>query len=372
MADKERKDSSMLIEKDVFEKMKQTLAKFNPELVNNEELIKDKIKDLDNEAKKLFAEWDKKPDQENQFRIALDILGQGRNFLALLVGMEQVDFLAGLPEKEAEKSPLETRHVAILVNNGKEVLVLSLKNALGVTAPESLRFKIYQNSKDLNDAILDGEICGIIGLDNDESPRVAGFLRHELKNRSGRDYRKSEEFILPPCANLSILRGELVVSLIKTIEKMQTGEFREQESEDFNLKDSLPELKVRMKTLKKPCQICIVDDRSEEILGMMVILKSWTGVELDILLYKWELDIRDDLDIILMDEDLGSNTTGTKMVQTLQPNSRALFASTTGGGTPGWCTPQRHFGLKSSVETNRDSAIAFVEFMNRLLESVDC
>ena len=326
---KKRKGISMFIEKDVFEKMKQALEKFNPELVNNEELIKDKIKDLDNESKKLFAEWEKKPDQEDQFRVALDILGQGRNFLALLVGMEQVDFLAGLPEKEAEKSPLETRHVAILVNNGKEVLALSLKNTLGVTAPESLRYKIYQNSKDLNDAILAGEVCGIIGLNDDESPRVAGFLRHELKNRPDWDFRKSEDFILPPCANLSVLRGDIVMSIIKTAKKMQTGEFREKESEDFNLKDSLPELKARMKTLKKPCQICIIDDRSEEILGMMVILKSWSGVELDILLYNWELDIRDYLDIILMDEDLGSNTTGTKMVQTLQPKSKALFASTT-------------------------------------------
>ncbi len=356
---------AVIISEEDFTRACEAFKNLNPELAGDAEAMRAKMLELEQEIKTMFAEWQAHPGKDDEYRPAIDILGQGRNFLACCVNVPQVDFLADRePAKQAEETPdpIATKHVAVYAAH--RVLAAVMKQALGLI--DDLRFMIYSDLRNLMAAIVGGEVCGVINISSDGQSRIESHLRHDLKTLPGWSYERAQNCVLPTCADFS--PPHPLGTIIKTIREMQEGRFN-QNHEQFFLEDALPMLLTHMRVPNYEIRVAVVDDQPEQIAGLEKVLAIWPRMKALSVIYPDM--IAGPYDIVLLDEDLGDGMKGAKLREKLiqqEGLSEALFVSTSGGDKPAWA--KHHFAAKSMVARSQGVALEFVKFMNGLIAEI--
>lgn len=335
------------------------------------------IRELEQEIEKLVAE---KPEG---FEPAIQILLQGRNFLARLSNRPEVyvnpSFLASASLASQASpimapNPVESKKVAIYCSS--KTINASVRNFLfpGQTEEErkkielSNRLEFFSDIPKLLEAVMADCLCGIINLCLlEQTTNIESLIRHDLKNRPSWGSVRASEFVLPPCCDFREIN--CMVRLFPIIQAMKAGCFYQVTGEfDFNL--AKPSLRANMVFPEKKVTVWVVDDQYEEIKGICAILNIWPEVAVEIHEHKLQETFqlgdgfRQD-DIVLMDEQMGQ-LSGTDCAGILrQKGFTGIIASITGGERPKY-TPY-HFGGKTGILRDFTTALAFVRFFNTLL-----
>jgi hypothetical protein len=346
--------------KEEFAVLKATFEENNPKLANSPDAIRQEIKDLEIQMADLLR------DKPEGFEPAIRVLWQGRNFLALYIGNAEKD-LPAMEEQEEAVDPLEGKHVAVF-SSGKTVLAAIAKV---LATCSTLRFERYSNISSLLTAILQGRVCGVVALHGERARTGAmeQYLRHDLKSLPGWDYKGSQDAVLPHCVDFFVpyMLGEVLTVMAQ----LQGGTYRPvRASEDFSLAQELPSLLGHMACPLRDLVVLVVDDMPEEVQGMMQILRAWPKVSAQFLAHVSGMPkVPEKTDLLLLDEGLKEELTGTVVAAALKRQCFAgVIVSTTAGEKPAF-TPW-HFGLKGQIAKDQSAALAFVQFMNLLIEQV--
>jgi hypothetical protein len=313
--------------------------------------------------------------------LAVNILMQGRNFAARLLGLEQRraprEVVKMLRSITGEQAP-----VAIYCHNSTIFLTIkqvmeALKETLEALGKVSYVF--CDDLDELADAALHGEISGIISVNLDSRGKLESSIRHDLKNRDGWDYQKAEAVELPPCRDLHA-GPQILAKLMFTIQDMH--ELPAEQMRDPNMTADAFDLKEaigngihkfrNMAALPATLTVAVCDDQPPEVEGLMVILRAWPDVEVHLHDSK---DFKDDkelglmtskCDIVLLDENMG-HITGRMMSEYYHQlgSTSPVVASISGGIVP-WT--KKHFKDKCKVMKVRVVALEFMHFMDHLLE----
>ncbi|MFZ6015059.1 MAG: hypothetical protein ACOYUZ_01755 [Patescibacteria group bacterium] len=322
---------------------------------------------------------------------------QGCNFLFRLLDEEQIEPDAAVLKLIPQYAYL-TKYVAIYHPSAQgshtNVVLNTLDHVLRTL--DQRGYKTYGNMQDLLGGLLTREISLVAGIYLDQSADIERRIRHDLKNLSGWDYQKAEEFQLPRCVNL-FAGGQLLAEILALLAETR----REPEPEpknvviDMSLEDADYDLRADLEDSASPLRkamfepvsevsIAIVDDDEHAMEGMLQILSYWRNVSgqqfvitgKDMLGKLLEEPAFLGNDIILLDEAMG-DLTGTDVFNALKYNpaiSKAVntkakvFASTTGGSTPHWA--EHHFSNKMHVAKSRQAALSFIEFINISLKQL--
>jgi len=341
-----------------FEVMKKAFEENNPELAGNLKKIREEIAQADADLKILLDE------KSENFKVAISLLWQFRNFLAKYIGDEEVKPPV-FEREEEEVNPLLLKHVAIYVDGGG-TLKVAFRQVLNL-CKDTIRIEFYDSIRDIIEAQLSGKLCGIIGIHLNKDADIQRHIRHDLKNMSEWNYEKAEAAMLPSCADF--FPPHALGDILETISKMQKGEYLIK-SEEFNLGMELSSLIGKMQIPCSETTIAIVDDRREEIEGMVKILQSWPRVNCIPVIQETSDLPNISPDIWLLDEDMPEPAKrGSEYARELRiARSQALIASTTGGQKPK--TIDLHFSGKTSVTKSRSSAEDFIRFINKLLSTI--
>jgi DNA-binding NarL/FixJ family response regulator len=344
-----------------FEVMKKVFEEQNPQLAGNPDAIRERIADFDEDIQKNIER------QSPGFEGAVSILWQGRNFLARYIGDEETpapDVNFGDEEEEEVKSLL-SKYVVIYVSHSGP-FNHSIQKVLSMHE-DTLRMKFYGSIQEVIDAMIAGDVCGIIGVQLNKEADIERHIRHDLKNMPDWDYEKANEAILPPCADF--VPPHQLVDILKAIYEMQEGKYNIQEDQEFDLNDELSSLVSRMEYPSQETKIAIVDDQPNEIRGMVQILEAWPKVSCISVIQKEERFEHSEInpDVWLLDEDMPTPAKrGSEYAQDIRcSGSSALIASTTGGEKPKLI--DFHFCDKVSIRKKRSSAEGFIRFINKLL-----
>ena len=252
---------------------------------------------------------------------------------------------------------------------------LAMKKVLDLI-PFEAEAEVYEDYKQLIQDIIDEKIIGVIGVGMDfhvKEGRTEGVIRHDLKYFPGFDYDRANAYPLPPIVDKGI--PILLADIIKTAEKMYAGilEKEEEVAEEFDFEAALPELVGLMKAPRGPNLVAIVDDKPQEVEGLLKMLEVWpelnvvpfvgpttrTAEDMAKILY----DINPT--IILLDEDI-DQVKGTEIALNLNNvGYQGIVATITGGEKPDYAN--YHFALKAQVMKKKKAALEFVDFINKLL-----
>jgi hypothetical protein len=350
---------------DDFGLLKRTFEGGNPALANNLGEIRKTIAEFDSDMQQLMAD---KPDY---WQTAITILWQGRNFLALYAGEQPISLPFEQQEVESVTnqypSALSAKHVAVYA--ASKVFAPAAKQALSLYTP--LRFCMYTSSKELIEAILAGEVCGVVALQVGqlEASSIEATIRHDLKNLPGWDYGKAKTLLLPYCVNLSVNSSSVLVEAWQIIVMMQEGRYRPPaKSEEYSLDEELRTLLSHMQQPSRSILVTVIDDTPEEVAGIVAILNKWPNLNVQIVYHQHGMpSVTANTSILLLDENLADSLTGEQVVKHLRGNGfDGLIASTSGGGKPAHA--QWHFGRKAEVTKDSSAALQFVCFINALLQ----
>ena len=340
-----------------FKLMQEAVRKNNPDLADNPDEIRAKMAELDTMRSEFTTQG---LDQETA--PAIHILLQGRNFLARCIGEPEVpvpDDVARIVAGEEPKQEIDDKHVAVFI---EKALLPALAKAYGLI--EDLRYEAYTELNALVKAVAMGKVCGVVAIQVAPTRRIENSIRHDLKSLPGWNIERASAVALPPCADISVHQIMLGASAII---QMRKGEYQKPDSDKkFNLAESLPNLAARMKIPRAPIRILVVDDEPKTIEGMMAILGIWPKVTGSTLILTCDKEpVLPDSDIFLLDEAMGQ-VTGSMIAQSIKKiDARAIMASTTSGGKPAYAN--WHFANKGSIATDYESAIGFVNFVNKLI-----
>jgi len=341
-----------------FEMVKGVFEENNPQLASDPDAIRREMESLDKEMQRILSE------RPEEFAVAVHILWQGRNFLTIYVGEEEIP----LPDEVQEAieprkviDPLVSKHVAVYA--GPDSPFPRAVAKFFDLWDSVLRFQCYPDIKSLLDDLIAGKVCGVIGFHSSSGASIESSIRHDLKYFPGFDYETAKAFGLPPCADFS--HTEAAISMIKSIEvvaQMQEGKYRPKELEEFSLAEEMPSLVQHMYALERGCVVFVVDDQEEEMAGMVEVLRSWPLIRCSPILQKdTTIPPLPMASVVLLDEDMPVK--GSEIAKHV--GQSILVASTTSGEKPNF-TPW-HFGSKGRIVKERAVAEAFVRFMNDLL-----
>jgi len=313
---------------------------------------------------------------------AKNIYIQGRNALAFALNKCNPEYkleLKPLVRNEKEGSAEEIvvvipQKMVAIVSIGKEgVLLKTLDKVLRTT--ELKNFKVYGDLKVLTEDVLLGRIEGIVSWSAGRSDfKLEGNMRHDLKYFPSFNYEKANTFPLPPIVDLSSY-GSVFSDVLTAALEIRSGESKSPESDLFVIGENLSALRTKMLPPKEKMKIFLMDDTIKEVAGMSVLLEVWPNVDFkcqiaDTIMAEFDNYIKEvetfEPDILLMDEDLGGpEHNGSELVQDIKGLENCIVASTTGGVCPD--SISYHFNQKSFVDSRKNSAIAFINFINKLI-----
>lgn len=345
-----------------FQMLKKSFEGNNPQLASNLQAMREKIVEFDRDVAQLLR------DRPEGFEPAIAILLQGRNFLARYIGEAEVPF-PGIEEKvlESEPDPIREKHVALFVRS-VDYFLKTVRHVLNTLDLDKQAYREYIGTNDLLNAILSGQVGGIISLNMRREESIESHLRHDLKNMPDFDYRSAQKYALPPCVD--IYPPHPLGVILKTIHEFREGTYQPPEQESFSLDQFLPYLVPHLYVPQRKVTVKVVDDEEWAMEGMVGILKVWPNLRVIPEVY-WGggVFVFDDDDIVLLDEAMGK-ITGTQVAKELQkdPEFRGLIASTTSGEKPAYT--RWHFQAKGRITKNKQAAQEFVRFMNSLLRQV--
>lgn len=202
---------------------------------------------------------------------------------------------------------------------------------------------------------------------------IEGYVRHDLKNRSGWDYDRANKFVLPPCQDFFL--PHQLIEIVETLRQMQSSEFATVEGEEFDLEKALPALVAQMRILSPDCafRIVVIDDTLSEVEGILQILGPWLNLDSFYINPEDGLDVgivSRECEVVLLDEAMGKELTGTQVRDELiRHGFKGVITSITGGEKPDWAS--EHFQGKISILKSREAAEEFVRFMNKLIRQFD-
>lgn len=343
-----------------FAMMKKVFETNRSELANNPEEIGKEMRHLEQMM------HDTAQRKEKDYEIAIQILLQGRNFLARYIEEPEISY----PINQVDQlSPLEKKHVALYIAGGESPFFKAVIQATEMFK-EVLRFRSYIKIPDLLEAILANEVCGIVAFHLEKTSFIEGSLRHDLKNRDGFDYNMAQAYPLPPCVDFH--PPHPLMKAITEIIRLQNGIYQPASEENFYLPDALPHLLPHMHIPETSTKITIIDDNERAITGMEEILGSWPNI-LSVTIIQNNSAIPKlppDTKIVLLDENLGKLITGTQVAKDLiQKGFTGIIASTSGGKRPKFA--KWHFGAKEEIVKQYQMAWEFVYFINSLLKAID-
>ncbi|MDZ7611318.1 MAG: hypothetical protein U5L10_00990 [Candidatus Moranbacteria bacterium] len=353
-----------------FESLREVFQQNNPRLAGDRLGCERQIKKFDDEINKLLEE------KEEGFEGGVNILLQGRNLIARHIGAEEVEmpeFSLPSTEKSFYESAIGDKHVAVFVPGRKEgeFFALAIDKALSLF-DRHIQFVCYTDVKCLIDQILASEICGVVAFHLERRGDVEAYIRHEIKNLPGWNSSKAEKYFLPPCKDYFPVHplGKILQEMIS----MQSGFF--QEGEQFELDKAMKSLVSHMYIPQNDPIVLLVDDRQNEVDGLIRILKAWPAIGLEIIIGSiCNVDQvalpEKEFDILLLDEGIGQ-ISGTELVEDFfnqKPNFPGIICSISGGDKPGFT--QYHFQSKLQVKKGFEQALGFVKFMNGVLRRFD-
>jgi len=341
-----------------FEMVKGVFEENNPRLASDPDAIRREMESLDKEMQRILSE------RPEEFAAAIHILWQGRNFLSLYIGEEEIPLPSEVQEAVEPQEiidPLSSKHVAVYAGPDGP---FSRATAQFFGLWDSvLRFQCYQDIKSLLADLIAGKVCGVIGFRLSPEASIESTIRHDLKYWPAFDYEKAEAFNLPPCVDFTHL--EAATGMLKALEvaiQMQNGSYRPKESEDFSLAEEMPYLIQHMYALDRGCVVYIIDDQKEEMAGMVAILNAWPLIKCNAILQQdTTVPPIPMASVVLLDEDMPVK--GSEIAKHIGRST--LVASTTSGERPSFTS--WHFGNKGRIAKEKAVAKAFVSFMNELL-----
>lgn len=356
--------------KEEFETMKRFFEEHSPVVSKDPVRMRAEIAELDHAMEDQDRAVAEGREELRDVLPALNILAQGRNFLARYVGDPEIQVTT--PEEASKVLPaaLELKHVALYIPEG-DSLRRATQQVLGTTRPD-LRCTYYKEMSALLDDLLKGEICGAIGLflqPEGHPGRLGGIARHDLKNRPTWTREQAQRCALPPFVSFG--PGFLLADLLATAVRMQAGECQPPKAEDaeFDLGQHLTQLSAHMFVPPRPIEVMIVDDEEEIVQGMKVVLDAWLNISVSYRMpYSEPERKRPAPDVLLLDESM-DQITGTEVANDFMARGyTGIIASITGGQKPEY-TPW-HFQGKVQVAESWTSALEFVHFMNSLLRQL--
>jgi len=142
----------------------------------------------------------------------------------------------------------------------------------------------------------------------------------------------------------------------------------------FDLKADLSQIMVHAVSPKKLVRILIIDDVSKYVDCMLTVLQEWQNVAVEGLVFvesenTFLPEPRFDVDILLLDESLGDFRSGTQLHNYWSKYGfKGSIVSITGDRTPSYA--KYHFKRKYSMNTELESAMAFVHLMNQVFSEM--
>ncbi len=208
---------------------------------------------------------------------------------------------------------------------------------------------------------------------------LLNLLAHRLQGERRREFEqkvRSGEIVIPPVKVIQLdndlpnIYSQLNINLPKVLSQMQTGEYKMSGENDIatNIEEIMPYLTALMNTPKELKKVFMLDDNPALLKNMKKVVKAWSNLELT--------TDYDEADIALIDEDLSSDPNisydnGTDFVRNTPKTEKSkIHASISGGETPKWTTPNRHFNSKDNM-LNRQKAEEFVNFINSLIQTLE-
>jgi CheY-like chemotaxis protein len=330
--------------------------------IKSEQEAEQYVRESDEEVQKLL-ETD---DYGDEHRMAILILLQSRNYFARLAELEQVGlpagFNRGLFSEEPPVDPLADKHVAVYASGRLSKTLVHVLEYVPLAG--AARTKAYSSVSELLEAILDNQVAGVLAL-HAQKGSVIDSLKHDYKNLPGKSQRDADIFVFPPCVDVSALAT--ITEMATKIRQLSTGE--RVEVTEFNLQANLPHLLVHAVAPQKSVNILIVDDVEAYAVNMQDVLRSWPNVSVEVMIHEEGLPpVPTQVDIVLLDEAMSKGITGQQVHENWSANGfTGVVVSTTGGEKPSHV--KDHFGQKASMVSKYESAMAFVQFMNRLLST---
>lgn len=311
------------------------------------------------------------PNYCEDHQVAIVLLLQPRNFFARFLNKEQlgvpVNFHRNTFAEEVAVQVSDQRvgkHVALY---GTKMVVDSVIAALKRASLTKVSVRPYSKMLDLLKAIVNNEVLGIVSVAS--SGFTESGIRHDYKYLPGKSSRDAETVVLPPVADMG-KPPLLLIKVATAVNAMYDGTYGITDA-PFVLESELPLLLSRMYIPTRPVQTLVIDDTPRQIEGIEKILRAWQNVTVSTCTVCREApDFHPDINLILLDEDLGGNLKGAVVHEQLKTRGYAgMVASITGGPKPNHV--KFHFGGKSAVATSREAAHQFVDFMNQLLVQLD-
>lgn len=342
-----------------FQAMKQFFD-HKPEHERSPEAVREQLAVFDRDMQNILQE------REPQWQIAICILIQGRNFLARYIGEKEmavpVECYDNDLDEQPAADPIATKHIAVYTPLDYVGQAACL--AIGAALTPSIAFELYRKPADLLQAVLDGNVCGIVALHGSNGGSVLGTLRHDFKNLRGRTYEEAQRYLFPPCADFSAAQFK-IGELVRIVGEMSKGAYQA-DAEQFDLASALPTLGVHMLMPSRDLDVAIVDDEPDMAEGMRRILEAWPRVTpIFVHAHGAMPSVPPSADIVLLDEAMPA-VSGEDVYAALRSRGfEGIVASISGGERPAWC--RHHFQQKDLVKTSPDAAKAFVHFMNGLI-----
>ena len=125
--------------------------------------------------------------REEQWHIAIVILLQARNFLARYIGEEELlipeECIVAFENEQAgiKPSPIDERYIAI-IGRDQPLAGKALAQVLLKALNNEVRCRSFESMDLLLQAVVKGEVCGVLALHGVKKRSVIGWLQHDLKN----------------------------------------------------------------------------------------------------------------------------------------------------------------------------------------------
>ena len=328
------------------------------EICNNPDKINEEIARFDAEIDSLLADTE---NDEQDRRQAVDILLQGRNFLAIHLGQTQRDVIFAEDLMAVLSDPIVNRHVAVcLPQNTHPSYIKALEKGIAL---QRANCKIYVGTKPVLHDLKEGLICGLIGIHFAEPiGLIAEQLRHDMQYHPQYSVELARNYVFPPSVNFGA--PHLIALIFQAASQMHNVTFNN-EGEDFNPEQQLSELVPHMAHVKSQLSIAVFDDDEQIVTPLLTILRAWPGIVVDFIRVSDSLPlIPSEYNIVLLDEAM-DRVTGSQIAEKISTSGcETIIASISGGHCPNY-TPH-HFGLKAVMKDNRQACLDFIAFMNRL------
>ena len=352
----------------------ESLKNHNPNLCGSPTRLQEELKKIDVQIDLLFTSRPK------DCEVAIYILLQARNGLAVLLSVEVREVECDLPDGESQEIkvvpvPAIPQEKLVVLHCSSGTISDATYKALEIDSRDISKLKVM-NTQLTVEAIADNLVAGVVDLDNfkdctfDELDRC---IRHGLKNCEGWTREMADSAILPPLyagSHLKIYEG-LAIAF-----EMLNGTYHSSEliQEKVNLVEYRSSFLARMKTPKTNLNIVIIDDFEPIVRRLIYLLNIWPKVNPTLIHnFKEDLPMPQNADIVLLDHDLGvKNYDGKNVAFILEhdPVFDGKVISITSGERQSY--GDYHFHKKHRVSSgNLEACHEFIAFINQVIESLE-